>query len=387
MPRWQRRYSERQLVQVSDAATYMRELPKSGALSAIEARIAMTNGATGGGGEDVIDAIDRIEVIANGSEVLFSLEGIELDKWIQFWTRRFMAQNRDDRNAEVQFATFLIPFGRWIGDPELWLDLSAFRTVELRITYSPTIGAATFATGTTTFDIILWMYEHGQLPPQFRGWLRTTQIRSLTSLAAGDERIPLSRRFPYTGIMVYAFEAGVADGLNITQIELSVNNGALIPYTGRWVDIQDENAQMFQIESWLDMYVQRADNETIETRLGRIKSAILQVEQDLAAGADFNLANVAAIAGGRITTHEFLVEGSATYAATILAGSDLDVHLQARGFGVGNAILLPFTPGGDIDSALQAPSMDELVLTLTQGNAGAAVRVSTQELVTSRDLS
>jgi uncharacterized protein (DUF2141 family) len=387
MARWQRRYLARQLVRSSDAETYPRQLPKSGILSGLELRVAITNGSTGGGGEDVIDAIDRIEVIGNGSEVLFSLEGIELDKWAQFWTKRLMAQNRDDRNAEVQFAMFPVMFGRWLGDNELWLDLSAWTDVELRVQFSPTISAAAFVTGTVTIDIITWMYEHGAQPPSFSGWLRTTQVKAFTSLASGDEPVILSRRFPYANIMVYAFEAGIADGVDISQIELSIDNGRLIPYTGRWLDIQDENAQMFGIESWLDMYAQRADNETIETRLGRVKSAILQVEQDLAAAADFTLANVASIAGGRLTTHSFIVEGSATYAATILQTTDGDMHVQARGFGVGNAIVLPFMPGGDIGAVLPAPTFDELTLTLTQAAAGAAVRVSTQELVASRDLS
>jgi len=381
MARWNRRYLRRQLVATSDAATHQESLPKSGILSGLEVRVAITNGATGGAGEDVINAIDRIEVIANGSEVLFSLEGIELSKWTQYWTGRNMPENRDDRNGEVQFAIFPVMFGRKFGDDELWLDLSRYSDVELRIQYSPTISAAAFATGTVTIDIISWMYDLGQSPGSHHGWLRTTQVKSFTSVAAGDEVVQLSRRYPYTGIMVYAFEAGIADGVDVTQVELSVNNGLAVPYVGRWLDIQDENAQMFTNESWCDMYAQRADNETIETRLGRIRSAILQVEQDLAAAADWNYANVASILGGQITTHAFLVEGGAAAGATILAATDVDMHVQARGFGVGNAILIPFMPGGRIASVLEAPSFDELKLTITQGGAGAAVRVSTQELV------
>jgi hypothetical protein len=381
MARWERRYVERQAVQSSDAATYQRRLRKDGALSALLVRVAITNGATGGAGEDVIDAVDRIEVIGNGSEVLFSLEGIELEKWAQFWMRRGMPQNRDDRNAEVQFAVFPVLFGRWIGDNELWLDAARWRDLELRVQYSPTISAGAFATGTVTIDIIEVVYSDNQRPSAHRGWLRTTQIRSFTSVASGDERIELSRQYPYTGILVYAFEAGIADGVDLTDVEVSIDNGRIIAYDGRWLDVQDENAAMFEIESWADFYAQRADNETIETRLGRIKSAILQVEQDLAAAADFNLANVAVIAGGRITTHAFTVEGSATYAATVLLATDADMHLQARGFGVGNAVQIPFMVGGEYGLALPAPSFSELHLILTQGGAGAAVRVSTQELV------
>lgn len=381
MANWERRYIRRQLTLPSDAGTHQERLPRSGFCSGLTARLAWTNGGTGGGGEDIIDAVDRIEVIGNGSDVLYSLEGIEVAKWAEFINRRQIPQNRDDRNGEVQFASFPIMFGRRVGDDELWLDLAQWNEVELRVQFSPTIAAAQFATGTGVLDIIAHMYREGQRPPNHRGWLRTTQIRAFTSLADGEEEIELSRRYPFTGILVYAFETGVADGVDITQAEIRANGGRYIPFTGRWLDIQDENARQFEIESWADFYAQRANNETIETRLGRIRSAILQVEQAPGAGADFTLANVASIAGGRITTNEFIVEGSATYAATLLQTTDQDVHVQARGFGVGNAILLPFAMEGDLAGALQAPSFDDVELILTQGGAGAAVRVSTQELV------
>jgi hypothetical protein len=378
---WERRPIIDQRALGSDAATEMIDLPKRGALSGLDVRLAWTNGATGGAGEDIIDAVDRIEVIANGADVLYSLEGIEVAKWAHHINRRPVVQNRDDRNGVVQFAILPVRFGRKLGDRELWLNLGQYTNLELRVQYSPTISAGAFATGTGVLDVIGHIYRGEELPPGGRGFLRTTQINAFTSAAAGEEIIRLARRYPYAAILVYAFEAAIADGVDITRVALEGNSGRHIIFDGRWVDVQETVAQMLGIESREHFYAQRADNETIETRLGRIIAAELQVEQDLAAAADFTLANVASIAGGQITTHAFIVEGSATYAATILQTTDQDIHVMASGHGVGNAVLIPFAVDSDLAGALPAPEFAELELVLTQGAAGAAVRVSTQEIV------
>lgn len=381
MPMWERRYIRRQLALPSNAATQQEPLPKSGYLSGLEVRLAWTNGATGGAGEDVIDAVDRIEVIGNGSTVIFSLEGIEIAKWAQVWQRRRMVQQRDDRASAVQFASFTVPFGRWMGDPEAWLDLSRWTDVELRVQYSPTISAAAFLTAGGVLDVIGLFYERGAAPPAGRGYIRTTQVRSFTSAAAGDEVIQLSRQYPYTDLLVYAFEAGIEDGVDITQVELSIDNGRLIPFTGRWVDVQEENRAILDIDPVEELIAFRTDNETIETRLGRIVAGHITPLVDNPAAVNYPYYTVASVAGGQLTTAGVLVAGSAL--AGTLDATDRALLVRARGHGIGNAIHIPFIHAGrgELAGVLQAPSFDELKLTLTQGGAGAAVRVSTRELV------
>jgi len=381
MALWERRYIRRQLALPSNAATQQEPLPKSGILSGLEVRVAWTNGATGGAGEDVIDAIDRIEVIGNGSTVIFSLEGIEIAKWAHVWNRRRMPQARDDSASAVQFASFPVPFGRWLGDDELWLDLSRWTDVELRVQYSPTISAAAFLTGGGVLDVVGWFYERGNSPGSGKGYLRTTQIKSFTTAASGDEVLQLSRLNPYTDLMVYAYEAAIEDGLNITQVELSIDNGRLIPFTGRWVDIQEENQVVLDLDPIEELRAFRADNTTIETRLGRIAAAQITALVDNPAAVSYPFYTVAAAAGGQLTTSGVLVAGSAL-AGTLDATARV-LLVRARGQGIGNAIHIPFIYAGrgSLAGVLQAPSFDELKLTLTQGNAGAATRVSTRELV------
>lgn len=376
----ERRYLLNREVQSSDSATRIVQLPRAGNLSAIGLRVEITNGATSGT-ERVWEAIDRVEVIANGSEVLFSLEGRELEKWMYVWSRRRAPQVLTQVGSAVQEIVAFIPFGRFIGDPELYLPLERFQTVELRVQYSPTISATTFATGTTTISAILYMWRQGAVGLRTRGYIRTTQFRSFTSAASGEDVTELPRRFPLLDILVFAREAGVADGTDITQVEVREDDGLVIPYTGRWLDIQAENHIQLDLDAEEAGIAVQSDNDTIDTRVSRIIEADVKLVQDLAAGADFTLVNIASITGDRLTLHMFLVEGSSTYAATILQTTDQTVHWKARGIGIGNAVYVPLWDRENLETAYPAPSKSKVSLALTQGGDGADVRCSVRELV------
>jgi hypothetical protein len=378
---WQRRYIAKQRSLASDAATERVELPGSNFLSGLVAKLAWTNGTTGSGGEDVIDAIDLIEVIANGSQVLFSLSGIEISKWAYPWTGKALPQYRCDFNGEVQDCAFLIPFGRFLGDPDLYLDLAAFSDLELRITYSPTIAATAFLTATGVLDVIALMAMEGPPPGIRRGYLRHTTLKTFTSVASGDEEVDLSRRHPYHSLMVYAYEAGIADGVDITELELEVDAGRITPYKARFVDAQEENELAHNLVSLERFKQQRTDGESIETRCGRIQEASIALLIDDTAAADYPHYRIATVAGGQITVSAPVTEGTATWAAMALDTVDRDLFVNAKGRGIGNAVYIPFCIDGNLDLVLPAPDYDSLKLILTQGGAGAACRVSAAELV------
>jgi len=377
---FERRVLIDQATQTSDAATHRASLPRAGLLSGIELEVSIQNGSTAGE-EHVIDAVDRVEVVADGSNVLFSLEGVELLRWAWYWSKRFPTQVWDERaSAQRQQITLPILFGRWLGDTEFGLDLSRYRDVEIRVQYSPTIAATGFTTGTFRINEVMWIDDSGRSGGG-RGFLRTTQVYAFTSAASGEEVVELAREYPLFDLLVYAREDAIDDGVDITQAEVRVNDRRIIPYTGRWNDIQGENQNMFGIDPTVSLRALRADNATIDLLTGRILAAQLLLVEDLAAAADFRYATIASYAGDRITTHIAIVEGSATYAATILETTRQALLIEAQGLGIGNAICIPFALGGNPDLALPSPEFNRVQLALTQGGAGGDVRVSTRELV------
>jgi hypothetical protein len=378
---WDRRTLIDQETQSSDAATRRIALPRGGVLSALAIQFRCQNGATAGE-EALVDAIDRVEVVADGSNVLFSLEGSELHRWNWFWLKDIPPGIRDERaSTQTQTMTLCVLFGRFIGDPRYSLNLANYRDVELRVQYSPTIAATSFTTGTFRIHVDMYIADRGAMPGPREGFLRTTQIFAFTSAASGEQRIELARLYPHWDMMVYAREAGIDDGVDITQVELQLNNKAIIPFTARWDMLQAENEKYFDIEPSSYLRALRADNAAITMYTGRILDAQVKIIQDVAAAADFDIADIASIAGDQITLHMALIEGSATYAATILETTRRGLLVDARGLGVGNAIVLPFAGYFGEEAALNAPEYDRAELVLTNGGAGADVRVSTRELV------
>lgn len=376
----ERRYLLNRDVQSGDSGTRRVELARNGFVSAIGLRIECTNGATSGF-ERVHDAVDRVELIGDGSDVLFSLTGPELHRWQQVWQRRPAAEVWDEQGGNVQELFAVIPFGRFLGDPELALNLANYRRVELTVEFSPTIAATSFATGTFTITAIEYSWREGQQPAGVRGFLRTRQIRDFTSAASGDEEIELDRRYPIMGALVYAREAGVADGTDITTVEVQEDDGRVIPYTGRWLDVQAENQEMLDLESEVSGIALRSDADNIDTLLARILSAHVQVSEDLASAADQHYARIASITGDRIALTVYTLEGSATWAAMAVYATDIAIHVRARGIGIGNAVFIPLARPGDIANPYPAPEKSKVELVLTQGGAGATVRASVQELV------
>jgi len=367
-------------VQSGDAATRRVELGRDVALSAILLRIECTNGATSGT-ELLIDAIDRIEIV-DGSQVLFSLEGTELYKWNWVWLRKRPPQVRTMAAAGVQELALLIPFGRSIGDKRLYLPTGRFQRPELTIEFSPTISATAFATATFTITAVEYSWPLGEVPGATLGYLRTRQIRAFTSAASGDEDIELDRTNPYMGALVYAREAAIADGVDITIVEVRENDGRVIPFRGRFLDIQMENQVMFDLDPVEEGIALLTDAETVDTLLSRVLSASVHLIEDTAAAdAAHPLARIATITADRLAMSVIEVDEAATQADSAVATALYTLHWRARGIGIGNAVFLPLALPGDIENPYMAPQKNKVQLRLTQGGAGATVRVSTQELV------
>jgi hypothetical protein len=377
---WERRLLLNAETQASDAATRRIALPRKGALSALLLRIRITNGSTAGE-EHIVDAIDKVEVVADGSNVLFSLEGVELLRWAWYWLKRFPPQSWNEGVSAVQELNLPIFFGRYLGDPMFYLDLGQYRDVELRIQYSPTIAVTSFATATTQFHIPMWVDDSGAAPGPRLGFLRTTQVRAFNSAASGEDITELSRLYKYMDIMVYCREAAIADGVDITTVEVRVDDKRIIPFTGIWDDIQAENEQMFGIIPIVNLLALRANAATIGMRTGRILEAKVGERFTYAATVDFPMYTIASVAGDVITLAGQLVEGSATYAAVALDTTRRTLDVRARGLGIGNAIVIPFALNGNPDLALDPTNMSRLQLALTQGGADGATKISTRELV------
>lgn len=375
----ERRYALNREVQSSNDATRILTLPRTGILSGIGLRVEITNGATRGT-ERIFEAIDRIEVIANGSEVIYSLTGVEAYKWQYVHLRRRPPHVWTEVGGAVQELMLQIPFGRYLGDPELALDLSRYQSVELRIQFSPTISATTFATGTVTFSAILYTWRQGSYAGQPRGFLRTSQTRDFTSAASGEDVHELPRRFPILDLLVHVREAAITPDTDITLAEVREDSGLVIPYTGRFLDIAEENAAMLGLDPTEHGIALLGDTDTFDTHLTRVQGLALTPVFTQSDANGVITTSIQGVTADRVTASASDTADAAAATHFTAAAAARQHQWIARGLGLPQALLIPLWDMVDLASAYDAPSKSKVELALTQGGAGATVRASVREL-------
>lgn len=215
--------------QTTDAGTKVVKLPLSNFLH----HLVVYGEAKLGAGPltkawSMYDHITKIEVIANGSEVLFSLTPRQIHDLERFVYDIAPEHVESNTAGAVVSSYFHVPFGAVKWDPSYYLPLAKFADLELRISYSPTIAADGFASGTTKFAVFGYVTMAGE-PGPFAGFLRHTTIYDWSTGASGDVVIDLPRRIPIAAIQIYAKHATAALKDILTNIKLSLNGDQIIP--------------------------------------------------------------------------------------------------------------------------------------------------------------
>lgn len=383
---FQREYIVKNATQTSDSQTYTKELPKAGALSKLTFRVEATNGATSNKDSEIFRCVSKIELIANGSEVLYSVTAQEAFRLAWLKEGQVPANLISEDVSAVQYMEFPILFGRYVGDKEYYLDLSKYTSVEARITYNlasvNAVGATGFVTGTAKINLISYRALAGDVAPS-RGFVRATEIKTFTSVASGIESVELPLKNRYLGIGIYAYESAIGDNVDITKIDLSLNKGARIVFTSDWDHIQEENANMFKVNPEMKGVAFKSDTDTIESWTGSCIDHKVQFEQDAnVAGDAWSVLNVDTVAGGLLTLNASTATITPASEALTANTTDDTIKWSARGIGVGNFAYIPLDIKRDFSEPLNSRLFDNIDLELTQSAAGATVGIVLEELVT-----
>ena len=380
MPWRQIRYLLDSEVQSSDDATKIVKLPLSNVIHSLFIKVECKNGSSGNQGEDIDNVVDKIEVIGNGSEVLFSLTPAEIRRWALLDYGKPILEKVDEAASAVQGAIYPLLFGFDEWDEEYWLPCSRFSDLELRIKYSPTISATKWTSGTVTITVLAFMTMGGD-PGPYQGTLRKTTIYDWTTAASGDEVIDLPRRLLYSRGLLYCYEAGVEDGVDITKVKFSLNNDERIPFNLSWEDLANLNQLLYDLHPKRVMKLFRTDNDDVYTKIARIQAVRVMpfASADIANDQLF-YAHADAIAGDKVTL-ECLVADLTAGAEDLTADTtDREIYLEVEGKGLPSALVIPFTElnGGVFFDPTQ---FDMVQLVVTQGGAGGDAKLSLEEIL------
>ena len=261
--------------QSSDAALFRKDLPKSGCYSALDIGIRLTNGATSGVDVDLLTVLKHISLVINGNDYRWHISGHDFFR--NYWLKhgRPMPYTWTESASGVNEAWFRMEFGRSLGDQQYGLDLSRFNNVQVQIDYDATLlgaaAATTFTTATFTITIIAHQFPYTSRPA-FRGMIGCREFYTATTVAAGDlvEDLPSSN--PVLGLVVAAREDNVAEGTDITDIEIGKDNFATIFNKGKWYNFQamqnaanDVREEVFKLDC--------TNSNTRVTHLANIRTA------------------------------------------------------------------------------------------------------------------
>ena len=171
--------------------------------------------------------ITKFEIV-DGSDVLFSLSGREIQA-LQYYTgRKDMFNGNIVKGAEAFWVSLEIDFGRYLYDPELALMPAKFKTPTIRITYNTALSGTVSA---TDWDLIAYVFDDKAISPQ--GFLMAKEHQTYVPTASTHKYIDLPTDYPIRMLMLQGL-SNTRDAVQMLDfIKLSEDHDKRIPYNIR----------------------------------------------------------------------------------------------------------------------------------------------------------
>jgi len=214
----------------SDAATEVWDLPKKGIISNIMLEARATGGTTMYD-TYMSDMITKVEVIGNGSTVIHSLTGLQIQASVAYDDGQY-PPDKEYSEAGACWGYFDIRFGRYPGDPKYALDCSKWDSLELKITWAVAAGTTITTYGFKTETLQLAMYglyspDGTGLSPA--GYLKKAQKKAYTTTAGGTEDLALPTDYPFRRLLLADTLHGHTAYNAFDYVTININNGARKP--------------------------------------------------------------------------------------------------------------------------------------------------------------
>jgi len=239
----------RDAVSMTRNQTYHLDLPKQGRLSFIMLEISGThNGAPFQTDTTakwrVHDFIDEINVVANGQRDIIALNG-KVAQAMGWWDQGVTMPDvwRQYSSASLK-SWFVLNFGPKMWDPNFYLQLEDFDSIELQIKNSMT---STYWGADPDVSVYLGWLRGGDVPAS-QGFLKKEIWRRYTTVQGGREYMDLPTALPIRRILIQAIpdldSSGVAETgpENVAHtIKLTFQSGLVTVFDGGFVELMKLN--------------------------------------------------------------------------------------------------------------------------------------------------
>jgi len=300
---------------------------------------------------DTIDAIGhwaqgltKIELV-DGSDVLFSLSGMQA-----FALQKALLKTRVDdwlhyMGSNYYVINFRIPFGRHLWDPELALDPSRFKNLQLTITGDMNGGGVL----PTACKLMVHALCFDQKPVSPVGFLQTREVKNYTMTASGHEYTELPTDLKIRKLFVKALLAGTEANAVIDHLKLSEDNDKHVPFD---LDM-DELCQLFPDDN--DLYEEHYRTRAHSTQIHHFCTPTSKV------------GFVATPIGDSGSSVVYLNEGDGGRVHIIGSGS-VYADVFVRGFFPNGVLAIPMGDDKDMDDWYDPSGIHSLKLDLTAGS-------------------
>lgn len=205
---------------LSSDQTVIIDLNMADPISELYIDIRGTNGTSFPTVGHPMETVTKIEIV-DGSDVLFSLNGIEAHALDHYHSGQCPRGHRQTYEALQEMCTILaISFGRHLWDEQLAFDPKQFINPQLKITFD--IDAGGMTPSAAKYKVIGALFDEKEITPQ--GFLTTKELKSWTSVASAHEYTDLPTDYPYRKLFVGGRLNDNPPNWCLSNIKLSTDN-------------------------------------------------------------------------------------------------------------------------------------------------------------------
>lgn len=208
----------------STAKTQTIDLDLSDVISRIQVKFNSTNNGHTPTAHHTAQ-ISKVEIV-DGSDVLWSLSGSELEAKNFFDYKKEPPYFKEFRNDVENYLVLDLLFGRKLWDKELALDPKRFRNPQLKITHNKASGGS--APDAATLEVVADVFDEMAVTPM--GWIMAKEFYTFTSAASNaHEYVDLPRDWPIKRMILQTKKDATWWENLVNNVKISEDNDKKIP--------------------------------------------------------------------------------------------------------------------------------------------------------------